>query len=190
MIIRKPRYLSFIDTPTNLKKLQTFSWHSNILAFLALKNKLISFHNLVKPSFPNLLSPSTKKCKHLQQLSLIVIPSVKWCTQKKHKKDEAKFKNASKSMHFQIPLHHFSFITIAICFLLFPMFFNTPMFYTNMRFSHLFFHTLQITLFCSHCVPIKFQRDFHKAQTQSSRCFQQDHIFIPCALIKAEHSCI
>jgi hypothetical protein len=45
------------------------------------------------------------------------------------------------------------------CFLLHPCFIQT-------RGSHtFFFHTLQITLFCSHYVPIKLPRDSHKAQT-------------------------
>ncbi len=149
-----------------------FSWCSKMLAFLALKNKLISFPNRFKPSFPNLLTP-TKKCKHLQQLSLIVIPSVKWCTHEKHKKDKAKFKNASKSMHFQILPH--LFFLYHHCLMFFIM--SHVFYYAHVLYKHkvltLVFYTSQITLFCSHSIPIKFPRDSHKAQTQSSRCFQQ-----------------
>lgn len=147
MIIKKLKYPNSVFTPTNLKKLQAFSWCSKILAFLVVKNKLISFHNRFKPSFPNLLTPSTKNANifnsYLLQSSLV--------SNGAHKKDEAKFKNASKTMHFQI-LPHLFFLChqFALCYLL------CPMFYTNTRFACLLFHTLQITLFCSHRIPKGF----------------------------------
>ncbi len=164
MVFRKPMYLNYVGIHTNLK-IRCCSWHLKnpiiwaLLTFiqtleicgilvvrhitlLVLKRILISFHNNFNLSFSNLLAPSTKNPNIKGYFYFIVLPSVKWHTQeKKTKKDEAKFKNALKLMHFQVLPHLFSFVPS-----LPYVFFITPHVCWNMRLPPFLFHTLHKTL--------------------------------------------